>query len=80
MDTKYFGSGEKSVFYKKIIITHHKNLCIGDFLIDDRQKWGASLFEGKFLHFGSAQFPDWPAVAEFLLNDAASPLPTEEGK
>lgn len=67
---KHFGVDEKSVFYKKIVITHHKNLVIGDFLIDDRQKCGANLFEGEFLHFGSARFPDWASVNDFLLNPA----------
>jgi 5'(3')-deoxyribonucleotidase len=31
---KYFGDDKDSVFYKRLIITHHKNLNRGDFLIE----------------------------------------------
>ena len=40
----------------------------GDFLIDDRKKWGADLFSGEFLHFGSERFPDWAFVTDYLLS------------
>ena len=55
------------VFRKKVIITHCKNLCKGDILIDDRPKHGASEFEGEWIQFGSEKFPDWNAVLEYLL-------------
>lgn len=55
------------VFHKKMVITHCKNLCKGDILIDDRPKHGASEFEGEWIQFGSAKFPDWNAVLEYLL-------------
>lgn len=63
--TKYFGD----VFYKKMILTHRKDLCKGDYLIDDRGKNGTSEFEGEWIHFGSERFPDWDAVLKYLLGD-----------
>ena len=65
---RYFGSEKDSIFYKRLIISHHKNLNRGNFLIDDRKKNGADQFEGKLIEFGSPKFPDWPAVVEFLCN------------
>ena len=65
---RYFGSDENSIFYKRLIISHHKNLNRGDFLIDDRRKNGADQFEGELIEFGSAKFPDWPTVVEYLCN------------
>ena len=58
--------------YKRLILTHHKELNIGDYLIDDRLKNGAGEFRGKLLHFG-AEFPDWNSVLDYLL-----PLRNEE--
>ena len=55
------------VFHKKMIITHCKHLCKGDYLIDDRDKHGASEFEGEWIHFGSERFPNWGTVLEYLL-------------
>ena len=56
-----------SIFHKRVIITHHKELLQGDYLIDDRNKNGASEFQGEWLHFGQEQFPDWDAVLKYLL-------------
>jgi 5'(3')-deoxyribonucleotidase len=64
---KYFGENNDSVFYKRLIISHHKNLNQGDYLIDDKVKNGASGFEGKLIQFGSVEFPNWDAVVEYLL-------------
>lgn len=52
--------------YKRLILSHHKNLNAGDFLVDDRTKNGADRFTGKHIHFGSNDFPDWSAVVAFL--------------
>ncbi len=54
--------------YKRLIITHHKNLNIGDFLIDDRIKNGADKFTGEHILFGSVDFPDWKSVLNYLSN------------
>ena len=64
---KYFGEGLDGVFYKRLIISHHKNLNRGDYLIDDREKNGAKYFNGELIQFGSESFPDWNAVTEYLL-------------
>jgi len=57
--------------HKRLIISHHKNLNSGDYLIDDRTRNGVDKFAGEHIHFGSAQFPDWPTVVRYLLgNDA----------
>jgi len=55
--------------YKRLILTHHKNLNIGDFLIDDRKKRGADKFVGELLLFGSKKFPDWQSVKKHLLEN-----------
>lgn len=55
------------VFHKRVVITHCKNLCKGDILIDDRGKNGTSEFEGEWIQFGSDRFPDWKSVLDHLL-------------
>lgn len=55
------------VFHKKMVITHCKNLCKGDILIDDRGKNGTSQFEGEWIEFGSERYPDWNAVLDYLI-------------
>ena len=51
---------------RRLILSHHKNLLLGDYLIDDQLWHGAELFTGKHIHFGSYEFPDWNAVLDFL--------------
>ena len=51
---------------KRLILSHHKNLNAGDFLIDDRIKNGVNEFKGEHLHFGTSKFPDWNAVVAYL--------------
>jgi 5'(3')-deoxyribonucleotidase len=53
--------------YKRLILSHHKNLNRGDFLVDDRTMNGADRFEGEMIQFGSPRFPDWQSVTEHLL-------------
>ena len=64
---KHFGIDEGTSAYKRLIISHHKNLNRGDFLIDDRTKNGASEFEGEHILFGSPRFPDWKTVMNYLV-------------
>ena len=52
--------------YKRLILTHHKNLVKGDYLIDDRTKNGADSFEGELILFGSERFPVWKDVLVYL--------------
>lgn len=55
------------VFHKRMVITHRKDLCLGDYLIDDRGKHGTSEFGGEWIEFGSEKFPDWTSVLNYLL-------------
>jgi len=64
---KYFGNDKDSVFYKRLIISHNKNLNNGDYLIDDRDKNGAKEFTGELIEFGTEKFPDWLSVTDYLL-------------
>ena len=59
---KYF----PEVFHKRLILSHHKELCKGDYLIDDRSKHGAEDFKGEWIQFRSEMFPDWDAVINYL--------------
>ena len=53
--------------YKRLILSHHKHLNQGDFLIDDRPNNGADKFTGELILFGSEKFPDWHVVTNYLL-------------
>jgi len=65
---KYIGKEKDSLFYKRLILSHHKNLNAGDYLIDDRPNNGAKDFKGEWIHFGSQEFPDWDVVTNYLLS------------
>ena len=56
--------------HKRLILTHHKNLNRGDFLVDDRLANGADRFEGEHVLFGSDAYPDWHSVLEYLRTKA----------
>lgn len=63
----HFGDDEASPAYKRLILSHHKDLNRGDFLIDDRpKKNGAGKFTGDVIHFGSDGIGGWDAVLEYL--------------
>lgn len=60
------------MFRKKMAITHLKHLLVGDYLIDDRTANGAGEFgkitgNGKHIHFGTKEFPNWESVLNYLL-------------
>jgi 5'-nucleotidase len=66
---KHFGE----IFYKKVIITHRKDLLMGDYLIDDRTANGACNFKGTHLHFGwdyinhkNNTYPNWEAILDYF--------------
>lgn len=59
---KYLGD----VAYKRLILTHHKDLNKGDYLIDDRPNNGAEYFDGKLIQFGSEEFSDWKSVIDYM--------------
>lgn len=51
----------------RLIITPHKDLNKGDYLIDDCDAGkGQERFEGELIQFGSKAFPDWEAVKSFF--------------
>lgn len=67
---KHFGN----IFHKKLITTHHKNLLLGDYLIDDRKKNGANEFKGTLIDFGwdfekkeYNNYKNWSEVLDFFL-------------
>ncbi len=53
--------------YKRLILTHRKDLVIGDYLIDDRTANGAGKFKGIHIHFGKAPFENWEKIIDYLL-------------
>lgn len=65
---RYFGKGKENIFYKKVILSHHKNLNSGDILIDDRPNNGAKEFHGERILFGSNEFPSWELVVKKLIS------------
>ena len=69
--------------HKRLILTHRKDLAIGDYLVDDRTRHGAGRFPGRHLLFGSPEWPDWATVTDFLVDEAARraaapPVPSAE--
>ncbi len=63
---KHLGREDGEPAYKRLILSHHKNLNKGDFLIDDRTMRGADQFEGELIHFDTERFPDWASVVNYL--------------
>ena len=55
---------------KRLILTHHKNLNRGDFLVDDRTRHGVDDFAGEHIHFGTDEFSNWPSVLKYLRTKA----------
>jgi 5'-nucleotidase len=53
--------------HKRLILSHNKHLNHGHYLIDDREKNGASEFVGELILFGGKKFPDWKSVMEYLI-------------
>lgn len=55
------------VVVKNLIITPHKHLNRGDYLIDDNATGkGQDHFAGELILFGSQQFPDWLEVRRYF--------------
>ena len=52
---------------RKLILTHRKDLLIGDILIDDSRWRGQPEFKGAWLWFGTNQrCLDWPSTLELI--------------
>ena len=54
--------------YKNVIFSHHKDLNIGDYLIDDSIKNGAAEFTGEHIQIYSNKFPTWNDVMTYIFN------------
>lgn len=52
--------------YKRLILSHHKNLLKGDYLIDDRCVNGVEKFEGVHVQYGTEPYSNWEKVVEFF--------------
>jgi 5'(3')-deoxyribonucleotidase len=53
---------------KRVILTHHKDLCCsssGKIIIDDRIVNGVEKWNGVHLHFGT-EYKDWNSILEYL--------------
>jgi 5'-nucleotidase len=53
--------------HKRLILSHHKNLNRGHYLVDDQLEHGAGDFGGELIHFGRGKFKTWGAVVKYLL-------------
>ena len=52
---------------RKIILTHRKDLLIGDILIDDTTYRGQRDFNGTFIHFGIGHNKmNWPQITDVI--------------
>lgn len=51
---------------KRLILTHRKDLNIGEYLVDDRTRNGVDKFKGIHVHFGQSPFEDWESVTSYL--------------
>jgi len=52
---------------RRLILSNHKDLNRGDYLIDDKLVNGAGGFQGELIQFGTGCFPSWKEVLEYLL-------------
>lgn len=60
---KYFGFD----WVTKLIICNHKNLLMGDYLIDDLDCGkGQEGFTGELIRYTSSKFPTWEVIYEYL--------------
>lgn len=54
-------------FVDRLIICSNKGLLKGDILIDDNNSGrGQEYFDGRLIHFGTKEFPDWASVRREL--------------
>lgn len=63
---KYFGHDK----CHQLIISPHKGLLIGDYLVDDiTYGKGQDTFSGKLIHYGSDEFPNWNEIVKYFENN-----------
>ena len=51
---------------KRLVLTHHKNLVKGDYIIDDTKNHGVDKFEGEHIMFGQKSYSNWNDVLKYL--------------
>lgn len=80
---------EQHPLYKRLILTHNKDLHIGDWLIDDRLANGADAWlRAGLIHFGpedqkekrDGDFPNWAAVLRFFALRLKRTEPLSDGQ
>lgn len=64
---RHLGGAPGEPAHKRLILSPHKHLNRGDYLIDDRDRNGAAKFEGMWLQFGPEPYETWADVTAFLL-------------
>ena len=67
----HLGKDDTSPAHKRLILSHHKNLNRGHFLVDDRPNNGAEEFGRmpgqEWIQFGCGDHAEWSKVTEYLL-------------
>lgn len=56
--------------HKRLILSHRKDLLVGDYLIDDRDKNGAADFKGEHIKFGTQNYKSWTQVINYLTQNS----------
>jgi 5'-nucleotidase len=51
---------------EKMVLTCDKSIVKGGWLIDDSTNAGQLEFQGRFIHFGGTDFPDWDTVMKYM--------------
>jgi len=55
--------------HKRLILSHNKNLCAGDYLIDDRTANGVGQFKGKLIQYGASDFQNASHVEDYIYSN-----------
>ena len=55
--------------YKRLILSHRKDLNMGSYLVDDRLANGSENFTGEHIHFDTEEFPNWKTVEDYLMTE-----------
>lgn len=63
IETHFGKQGER-----RLILTHRKDLCTGDYLVDDSTRHGVDKFTGEHIHIWTEKFPDLDSVHRYLLS------------
>jgi 5'(3')-deoxyribonucleotidase len=62
----------------RLIISYHKNLLLGDYMIDDQAEGrGQELFKGELLKYGDGGFKSWRDIKLFLTKNGLNKIISE---